>query len=50
MVKKPSDVLFSKSARNIQASEGTDKYIDLLIEHDHWKNQLTEEQMHFIQI
>lgn len=33
----------------MQASEGTDKYIDLLIERDHWKNQLNNEQMQFIQ-
>lgn len=48
MARKPSDVLFSEAARNMQSLEGTNKYIDLLIERDYWKNQLSDEQMKFI--
>lgn len=49
MQKKASDILFSKAVRKMQSEQGTDDFINRLIEREHWKNQLSEEQMQFIQ-
>ena len=48
MPKKTSDILFSKAVREMQSQQGTDNYIDRLVERDYWNNQLTGEQMQFI--
>ena len=49
MQKKASDILFSTSVKKMQCQQGADIFIKRLIEREHWKNTLSEEQRRFIQ-
>jgi predicted pyridoxine 5'-phosphate oxidase superfamily flavin-nucleotide-binding protein len=49
MTKNPADYLFSKAIKSMQDEQGTADYIKLLIERNHWRDQLTTQQIEFIQ-
>ena len=46
---KPSDILFSTTVRKMQSKQGAAAFINKLINREHWKSHLSQEQIDFIQ-
>lgn len=49
MTDKPTDILFTEASKKVQRQQGSDEFINRLIEREHWKNTLSDEQILFIQ-
>jgi hypothetical protein len=49
MKKKPANILFSPVVKQMQTQQGSRDFIQRLEERAHWGNQLSLEQIQFVQ-